>query len=219
MIKAITATVKNIATINRRIKTVSNLFGIHSAEYEAFTAKVTSNFELYETKTGVIQLRNVKENRAKYQQLSAIAKSIRKTPVQVLQRKAKQQQKRFDDYREVTGDYEMKFHDYKWFTNMVEDLASEVYGLVDVAYDMGLVESGDDGYRQALSMAFHSEAYREGLYNGIISNGGEKDLFSHPQINLNDFIHVVEDYTEAEYDTDAYTGMVIAKDGFYGDIF
>ena len=219
MIKAITATVKNIMAINRRIKTVSNLFGIHSAEYEAFTAKVTSNFELYETKTGVIQLRNVKANRAKYQQISAIAKSIKNTPVQVLQRKAKQQKERFDDYREITGDYEMSFHDYKWFMRVVDDTSSAVYGLVDTAYDMGLIESGDAGYRKALSMAFHSEAYCEGLYDAIISNGGEKDLFSHPQINLQDFIHVVEDYTEAEYDTDAYTGMVIAKDGFYGDIF
>lgn len=219
MIKAITATVKNIATINRRIKTISKLFGYHSAEYEAFTTTVTEAFDLYQTATGIVQIRNNKTNRKSYQKLSALAKKVRNMPIQVLQRKAKQQREKFDDYREITGDYEMKFHDYTWFTNTVTDLASEVYGLVDTAYDMGLVDSGEDGYRQALSMAFHSEAYRHGLYDTIIKSGGEKDLFSHPQINLQDFIHIVEDYTEVEYDTDPYTGMVIAKDGFYDDLF
>ena len=218
MIKAITATVKNIATINRRIKTISKLFGYHSAEYEAFTTTVTEAFDLYQTATGIVQIRNNKANRKSYQKLSALAKKVRDMPIQVLQRKAKQQREKFDDYREITGDYEMKFHDYTWFTNMVTDLMSEVYGLVDTAYDMGLIDDGEDGYRRALSMAFHSEAYRQGLYDTIIKNGGEKDLFSHPLINLQDFIHIVEDYTEAEYDIDPYTGMVIAKDGFYDDL-
>lgn len=219
MIKAITATVKNIATINRRIKTISKLFGYHSAEYEAFTTTVTEAFDLYQTATGIVQIRNNKANRESYQKLSALAKKVRNMPIQVLQRKAKQQRAKFDDYREITGDYEMKFHDYTWFTNMTTDLASEVYGLIDTAYDMGIIDSGEDAYRQARSMAFASEAYRQGLYDTIIKSGGEKDLFSHPQINLQDFIHVVEDYTEAEYDTDPYTGMVIAKDGFYDDLF
>lgn len=219
MIKAITATAKNIATINRRIKTISKLFGYHSAEYEAFTTAVTESFDLYQTATGIVQIRNNKANRKSYQKLSALAKKVRNIPIQVLQRKAKLQREKFDDYREITGDYEMTFHDYKWFSNMVADLESEVYGLVDTAYDMGLVDNSDSGYRQALSMAFSSEAYRKGLYDAIIKGGGEKDLFSHPQINLEDFIHIVEDYTEAEYDTDPYTGMVIAKDGFYGDLF
>lgn len=219
MIKAITATVKNIAAINRRIKTISKLFGYHSAEYEAFTTTVTEAFDLYQTATGIVQIRNNKANRESYQKLSALAKKVRNMPIQVLQRKAKQQREKFDDYREITGDYEMKFHDYTWFTNMTTDLASEVYGLIDTAYDMGIIDSGEDAYRQARSMAFASEAYRQGLYDAIIKSGGEKDLFSHPQINLQDFIHVVEDYTEAEYDTDPYTGMVIAKDGFYSDLF
>lgn len=219
MIKAITATVKNIATINRRIKTVANLFGLHSAEYEAFTTQVIDNLEMYETKTGVAQIRNIQANRDRYQQIAAAARKIRETPVQVLQRKAKKLQDRFDDYREETGDYEMKFHDYTWFSNEVSDLSSEVYALVDTAYDMGLIDiSGNSEYRQQLSMAFHSEEYRNSLYNTIIQNGGEKDLFAHPQINLEEFIHVVEDYTETEYDTSPYTGMMTEKPDFYGDI-
>lgn len=215
----IKATVKNIATINRRIKTISKLFGYHSAEYEAFTTTVTEAFDLYQTATGIVQIRNNKANRKIYQKLSVLAKKVRDMPIQVLQRKAKQQRKKFDDYREITGDYEMTFYDYTWFTNMVTDLASEVYGLVDTAYDMGLIDNDEISYRQAMSKAFESESYRQGLYDTIIKNGGEKDLFSHPQINLQDFIHIVEDYTEAEYGIDNYTGMLIAKDGFYEDLF
>ena len=219
MIKAITATVKNIATINRRIKTVANLFGLHSAEYEAYTTKVIDNLEMYETKTGVAQIRNIQANRDRYQQIAAAARKIRETPVQVLQRKAKKLQERFDDYREETGDYEMKFHDYTWFSNEVSDLSSEVYALVDTAYDMGIIDISDNGeYRQQLSAAFHSEEYRNSLYNSIIQNGGEKDLITHPQINLEEFIHVDEDYTETEYDTSPYTGMMTEKPDFYGDI-
>lgn len=219
MIKAITATVKNIATINRRIKTISKLFGYHSAEYEAFTTTVTEVFDLYQTATGIVQIRNNKANRKNYQKLSALAKKVRNMPIQVLQRKAKQQREKFDDYREITGDYELKFYDYTRFTNMTTDLASEVYGLIDTAYDMRIIDSDEDSYRHALSMAFTSEDYRRDMYDTIIKNGGEKDLFSHPRINLEDFIHIVGDYTEAEYDTDPYTGMVIAKEGFYDDLF
>ena len=218
-IAAIAATVKNIATINRRIKTVANLFGIHSAEYEAFTAAITDTFELYENATGVLQIRNVAANRKQYQKLSAAARKVRNTPVQVLQRKAKKLKERFDDYREETGDYNMKFHDYTWFSNEVSDLSSEVYGLIDTAYDLGLIDISDETeYRQQLSMAFHSEDYRASLYNTIIQNGGEKELFSHPDIRLEDFIHVVEDYTETEYNFDEFTGMVIERPDFYGDI-
>ena len=219
MIKAITATVKNIATINRRIKTVANLFGLHSAEYEAFTTQVIDNLEMYETKTGVAQIRNIQANRDRYQQIAAAARKIRETPVQVLKRKAEKLKERFDDYREETGEYEMKFYDYMWFTNEVSDLGSEVYALVDTAYDMGIIEIADNGeYRQQLSMAFHSEEYRISLYNTIIQNGGERELFSHPQIQLEEFIHVVKDYTETEYDTSPYTGMMTEKPDFYGDI-
>lgn len=219
MIKAITATVKNIATINRRIKTVANLFGLHSAEYEAFTTQVIDNLEMYETKTGVAQIRNIQANRDRYQQIAAAARKIRETPVQVLKRKADKLKERFDDYREETGDYEMKFYDYMWFTNEVSDLSSEVYALVDTAYDMGIIDITDNGeYRQQLSMAFHSEEYRNSLYNSIIQHGGEKDLFSHPDIRLDEFIHVVEDYTETEFDTSPYTGMLTEKPDFYGDI-
>lgn len=219
MIKAITATVKNIATINRRIKTVANLFGLHSAEYEAFTTQVIDDLEMYETKTGIAQIRNIQANRDRYQQISAAARKIRETPVPVLKRKADKLKERFDDYREETGDYEMKFHDYTWFSNEVSDLSSEVYALVDTAYDMGIIDISDNGeYGQQLSMAFHSEEYRNSLYNSIIQHGGEKDLFSHTQINLEEFIHVVEEYTETEYDTSPYTGMMREKPDFYGDI-
>lgn len=219
MIKAITATVRNIATINRRIKTVADLFGLHSAEYEAFTTKVIDNLEMYETKTGVAQIRNIQANRGRYQQIAAAARKIRETPVQVLQRKAKKLKERFDDYREETGDYEMKFHDYTWFSNEISDLSSEVYALVDTANDMGVIDIPDNsGYRQQLSMAFHSEEYRNTLYNSIIQHGGEKDLFTHPDIHIEEFIHVVEEYTETEYDTDPYTGMLREKPDFYGDI-
>lgn len=219
MIKAITATVKNIATINRRIKTVANLFGLHSAEYEAFTTQVIDNLEMYETKTGIAQIRNIQANRDRYQQIAAAARKIRETPVQVLKRKADKLEERFDDYREETGDYEMKFHDYTWFSNNVTDDASEVYGLVDTAFDLGLLDiCGNAEYKQELSKAFASYAYREALYNGIIDHGGEKALFSHPQINFEEFIHVVEEYTETEYDTSPYTGMMREKPDFYGDI-
>lgn len=219
MIKAKTATVKNIATINRRIKTVANLFGLHSAEYELFTTQVVDNLEIYETKTGIAQIRNIQANRDRYQQIAAAARKIRETPVQVLQRKAKKLKERFDDYREETGDYEMTFHDYMWFSNMVSDLLCEVYALVDTAYDMGIIDIPDNSeYRHQLSMAFSSEEYRKSLYNSIIQHGGEKDLFTHPDIHLEEFIHVVEEYTETEYDIDPYTGMLIEKPDFYGDI-
>lgn len=76
-----------IEIINRRAVTLSNLYGKNSLQYHGFMVDY-SRYEMYENKSGVTVLRNTAENRKAYRQLTAAAKRIQKTPVQVEQRKA-----------------------------------------------------------------------------------------------------------------------------------
>ena len=130
MIKTIAKTVKNIATINRRLKTTAKLFGVHSAEYEDITNRVLGDLK-FTTKNGIHQIRNTAANREYYQFISAQAKKIRDMPVQVLQRKAKKARQMYENYREVTGDNSTTFEAYQWFSKEISDLNEEVYALIE----------------------------------------------------------------------------------------
>lgn len=80
---------KAIQIINRRVKTIAKLFGVHSPEYELITNFI-ADFDFYES-GGVFKLRNTKANRAEYRRLIPAAKRIQKTHVKVLERKARKQ--------------------------------------------------------------------------------------------------------------------------------
>lgn len=77
MRKSKSATHRNINAINSKIKSVANVFGVKSKEYEMIVDKLkVADFEFYETKDKVLAIRNNAENRKYYQKLSAINKSV-----------------------------------------------------------------------------------------------------------------------------------------------
>ena len=218
MIKAIlkaaaaSATAKNIATINRRIKTISKLFGgVHSAEYEDFTARIADTLDIYTNKAGEIQIRNTAENRKRYQYISAAAKKIREMPVQVLQRKAKKQREQYEDYREVTQD-ELDFIEYKRFSNNVMDLTTEVYAILNTAVELKLVD--DEEYEDIRDQLYASEEFRFALYMDNVKHGGKKAMFD--RADLSDF--PIDDYTEVEYNWNDETGEMFSNPDFFGEI-
>ena len=208
MIKTIAKTIKNIATINRRIKTTAKLFGTHSAEYEDITNRVLGDLE-FTMKNGIHQIRNTAANRQSYQFISAQAKKIREMPVQVLQRKAKKQRERYEDYREVTGDRDLTFEAYQWFSKEISDLNEEVYALVETAENMNLLDF--DEHNDNLYLAWRSEDFRYNLYRNIIESGGKDKLFKRAGVEE----PPVEDYTEVEYGFDPETGEMFTNPNFY----
>lgn len=211
-IKAVTATAKNIATINRRIKAISKLFGgVHSAEYEEFTSLISDTLDIYTNKAGEIQIRNNKENRKRYQYISATAKKVRDTPIQVLQRKAKKQREQFEDYREVSQD-EIDFIEYKRFSNNVLDLTTEVYAILNTAVELRLVD--EEEYEDIRDQLYASEDLRFAMYMNNVRHGGKKAMFE--RADLSDF--PIEDYTEVEYSWNEDTGEAFTNPSFFGDI-
>ena len=211
-IKAVTATAKNIGTINRRIKAISKLFGgVHSAEYEEFTSLISDTLDIYTNKAGEIQIRNNKENRNRYQYISATAKKVRDKPIQVLQRKAKKQREQFEDYREVSQD-EIDFIEYKRFSNNVLDLTTEVYAILNTAVELKLVN--EEEYEDIRDQLYASEDLRFAMYMNNVRHGGKKAMFE--RADLSDF--PIEDYTEVEYTRNEETGEVFTNPSFFGEI-
>ena len=100
-----------ISIINRRAKTLTELFGAHSEIFEKFSTEL-ANYDIYTNKKGFLQLRKNATNRAMYRQLTAFAKRIQKTPYAVLKRKADKYREMFenDDFFDgVGGDDSGKF--------------------------------------------------------------------------------------------------------------
>lgn len=192
-----TKTALNIARINRRLKTVAKLFGIHSNEYEDITNKVFDKLDPYQTKNGVMLIKNTKANRANYQTITALVNEINNTPVQVLQRKAKRQRQQFEDYRETTGDNSLTFEAYQYWAKEINDLKNEVYQLVEYGERYGIL----DPEERNINMYLHF-AYEDVRYNTWQALGGA----SFPAFAK---YFTVEDYSEVEYNFDENGDLII----------
>ena len=71
-----------------------------------------------------------------------------------------------------------------------------------------------DEYEENFYTGLVSEDWRYNSYNMIMERGYKKQLFK--RANIDDF--PVEDYTEAEYQTDPDTGELITNPDFFGEI-
>ena len=107
-----------IGIINRRIASTAKLFGTSSYQYESLTSIIdekTAYRGLYMNKNNVLQLSKSKAVQKNYRSLVAAAKEIKKTPIQVLQRKARklQEERENDDFYDDTLIMDNATY-YKW---------------------------------------------------------------------------------------------------------
>lgn len=77
-----------IEIINRRAASLQKMYGAHNEVFEQWSTQLT-NYDIYMNNKGQLQIKNTAENRKQYRQLTAFAKRIQKTPIQVEQRKAR----------------------------------------------------------------------------------------------------------------------------------
>ena len=190
-------TASNIGRINRRLKLVAKLFGTHSDEYEAITNQVFDKLDPYENTSGILLVKNTKENRAQYRTISALARQITSTPVQVLKRKADKQRKEFEDYRETTGDNSLTFEAYQYWAKELNDLKNEVYQLVEYGERYGLLDPEEHNINLYLHFAYEDVRYN--TWQGL--GGAEFPAFK-PYFKT-------EDYSEVEYDFDENGDLII----------
>ena len=191
-------TAANIDKINRRLDTIARLFGIHSDEYEQFTNEVFENIAPHQTTKGVLHIRNTKANRAQYRTISALAKRVDKTPVQVLQRKAQKQRKDFEDYRETTGDNSLTFEAYQFWAKEINDLKSEVYQLVGYGEKYGILDPEEHNINMYLHFAYEDVRYNTWQTLGGAEFPPFKKYFP------------VEDYSEVQYAFDDDGELIIS---------
>lgn len=119
MKKSKSATHRNINAINSKIKSVANVFGVKSKEYEIIVDKMkVADFEFYETKDKVLAIRNNAENRKQYQKLSAINKSVNtKTFIK----------KELNKYKKKTNIKRFKTESVKEFNEKITAIAEKTY--------------------------------------------------------------------------------------------
>lgn len=171
-----TKTSKAIAAINRRADSLRKLYGENSAEYGEFTARMSQYDLSFNEKTGTIHIRDTKENRAAYRQLNAWAREIRKTPIQVEQRKAakKDAERRANDA--FFGDTDYSSNDdianrevYNKWLETFSDFFESCYELAGLeGYD------GEDALERALQLDDDREEYTR-VWNGFYYSGVFKE--------------------------------------------
>lgn len=130
-----------IDVINRRATTMQKLLGAHSDEFELFSTDM-GNYDIYTNSKGQLQIRNTAENRKDYRRLTAWAKRIQKTPVQVIQRRAAKKQQEYQEY--VDSVDESDILDYDTYNRWLRDFKDYFESCYDLATRNGY--SGKDAY-------------------------------------------------------------------------
>ncbi len=188
MPKKVSATQRNIDSINRYIQTVANLFGTNSAEYEAATIplKGFATRDKYVNGQAVIQLQNSKANRKKHQAIRAI-KNKRK-PVTVLKRKYEKKRREYQEQAKKAG---VNFDDgtfYRWYAELSKqfsDLIDEIYGSGGLVNSLGTI--GENPSDSEIHAMFKDESYRSSQWERVFNAGGMN------YTNMNDFINDMDD--------------------------
>ena len=135
-----------IDIINRRAATMQRLLGTHSDEFDLFSIDM-GNYDIYTNSKGQLQIRNTAENRKDYRRLTAWAKRIQKTPVQVIQRQATKKYQDYQDYVESADEsdildydtYNQWLKDFKDYNESCYDLANrelpdgELWEIIELA--------------------------------------------------------------------------------------
>lgn len=210
--KVLSKTAKNIATINRRIAYIGKHFGVHSVEYEDITNKALGNLDFTVGKDGIYKIRNTAENRKQYQFISAQARNIRKTPIQVIQRKARKRREQYQQYKDRTHD-NLSYDEYTQFSNMCDGLFTECYALAETAADAGIIDTTQQAIKRMAVYLIQTSEARKPLFDELVDMGYKSRIYANAGIEYEDI--PVDDYTENEYDVDEETGEVITNPDFY----
>lgn len=189
-----------IDIINRRAATMQKLLGAHSDEFELFSTDM-GNYDIYTNSKGQLQIRNTAENRKDYRRLTAWAKRIQKTPVQVIQRQAK---KKYQDYQEYTENAnENDIMDYNTYNQWLKDFKD--YN--ESCYDLANRELPDGETWEIIELARHLLANRDEyveLWNKFYKRGDfEKYKQAYEQQQFNQ-----------AYNIDTATGEPVDKNDY-----
>lgn len=134
-----TATSRNIAAINRNIQTLADIFGIYSTQYNKAIADIFQ-FDVWENKNGVIQIRNTKANRAKHQKIRARrAKNIKPHIIQRMKRQSEQSLKKYNkrakDHIDSIAEFEQRQQELDTLIDSVYDDAKIVEDMLGIEVD------------------------------------------------------------------------------------
>lgn len=143
-----------IDIINRRAATMQRLLGAHSDEFELFSTDMM-NYNIYTNSKGQLQIRNTAENRKDYRRLTAWAKRIQKTPVQVIQRKAAKKYQEYQDYAESVDESDIL--DYDTYNQWLKDFND--YN--ESCYDLANRELPDGELWEIIKLARYLLAHRD----------------------------------------------------------
>lgn len=211
-----TVTAKAIQAINRRADSLAKIYGKHSPEYEAFTDAmadlVNTAADITTTKDGLIHIRNTKSARTNYRQINAVARKIKKTPIQVEKRKAAKQKEEFlKEHPDIDTqeNNENGFADYdtylRWF-DMWDTYFYSCYVLAKMeGYD------GRDAYIRASELNDDENEYKD-VWNMFYKNGAF-DEFKVKQETYNEQ-EVTQEYNRVNPET----GDLFENPDFYEDI-
>lgn len=206
-----TKTSKAIAAINRRADSLRKLYGENSAEYGEFTARMSQYDLSFNEKTGSIHIRDTKENRAAYRQLNAWARQIRRTPIQVEQRKAakKDAERRadetfFDDTDYTSNDDIANRDVYNKWLETFDDYFDSCYELAGLeGYD------GEARLERAKVLDDYNDEYTR-VWNGFYFSGVFKE-YEQARADYNEQAEAQR--TNVEIDEDS--GEALTNPDFY----
>ena len=187
-----------IDIINRRAATMQRLLGAHSDEYELFSTDMTS-YDIYTNSKGQLQIRNTAENRKDYRRLTAWAKRIQKTPVQVIQRQAAKKQQEYQEY--VDNADESGVLDYDTYNRWLSDFKDYFESCYDLATRIG----------------YHGKAayyYADNLYNDRESYNNTWNYF-YKRGAFDEYKSTYEQQQfEQAYNIDSTTGELVDKNDY-----
>ena len=134
-----------IDIINRRAATMQRLLGAHSDEFDLFSVEM-GNYDIYTNSKGQLKIRNTAENRKDYRRLTAWAKRIQKTPVQVIQRQATKKHQEYQEYTESVAENDIL--DYNTYYQWLKDFKD----YQDSCYDLARREKPDGEVYEVLDL-------------------------------------------------------------------
>jgi hypothetical protein len=149
-----TATSRNIAAINRNVASIADIFGTDSQQYAAAIADLFQ-FDVYTNKSGVIQIRNNKSNRAKHQKIRARRNRNKTAPqLRAMKKRSEQAMQKYNKHARSKG----KVTNIKEFEKRqqdADDLQGEIYMAADTVTEYG------DGSEPDRNRMFYDVNYRE----------------------------------------------------------
>ena len=199
------ATSKNIAAINRNIQSIANIFGTESSQYNIATADLYK-YDLYTNKSGVIQLRNSKANRAQHQSIRA--RRARNIKPYVLQRKKREAQKALDKYNKRARDHINTIQEFEQRQQELDALTDSIYEDARIVENMLNIEVDrhrmyvDSVYREKIgAMARQAEQYQYGkVPDEVIEQ--QREVYKNG---------VLQEYADGTYMINSETGEIMFK--------